>query len=197
MANSNGFLDGVLRLVRDVTSRALNNATTRQPAPQARQDPSQAPSGKRFSVPDYGAVPAPGQGGYPGDYARLPEIAYQPRRDDNPDPGEIVWTWVPYEEDHAQGKDRPVLLIGRDGGWLLGLQVTSQDHDRDAAQEARAGRYWLDIGTGEWDRQGRASEVRVNRIVRIDPDGVRRIGAILDRRVFDAVAAEVRHHYAR
>jgi hypothetical protein len=39
--------------------------------------------------------------------------------------------------------------------------------------------------------------VRVNRIVRIDPDGVRRIGAILDRRVFDAVAAEVRHHYAR
>ena len=85
----------------------------------------------------------------------------------------LVWTWVPYEEDHAQGKDRPVLLIGRDGGWLLGLQVTSQDHDRDAAQEARAGRYWLDIGTGEWDRQGRASEVCVNRIVRIDPDGVR------------------------
>nr|HMQ67019.1 type II toxin-antitoxin system PemK/MazF family toxin [Arachnia sp.] len=74
---------------------------------------------------------------------------------------------------------------------------TSQDHDRDAAQEALAGRYWMDIGTGGWDRQGRPSEVRVNRIVRIDPDGVRRIGAILDRRVFDAVAAEVQHHYAR
>ena len=161
------------------------------PAPKAAAKPQASGTGR----PD--APPAPGQGGYPGDYARLPEIAYQPRRDDNPDPGEIVWTWVPYEEDHAEGKDRPVLLIGRDGGWLLGLQVTSQDHDRDAAQEARAGRYWLDIGTGEWDRQGRASEVRVNRIVRIDPDGVRRIGAILDRRVFDAVAAEVRHHYAR
>ena len=228
MANSTGFLDGVLRVLRDVAVRALSNSTEKkeQPAPRAKQDRRQEPGAKRFTVPDYDsapsterapkpkapkaaakpqasgtgrpdAPPAPGQGGYPGDYARLPEIAYQPRRDDNPDPGEIVWTWVPYEEDHAQGKDRPVLLIGRDGGWLLGLQVTSQDHDRDAAQEARAGRYWMDIGTGGWDRQGRASEVRVNRIVRIDPDGVRRIGAILDRRVFDAVAAEVRHHYAR
>ena len=88
-----------------------------------------------------------------------------------------------------------MLLIGRDGGWLLGLQVTSQDHDVDAAQEADAGRYWTDIGTGEWDNQGRPSEVRVNRIIRIDPEAVRRVGAILDQQIFDAVAREVQRHY--
>ncbi len=85
---------------------------------------------------------------------------YAPRPDGRPDPGEIVWTWVPYEEDHSQGKDRPVLLVGRDGDWLLGLQLTSKDHDRDAEQERRAGRRWVDIGSGAWDRQGRPSEVR-------------------------------------
>nr|WP_231980531.1 TetR/AcrR family transcriptional regulator [Tessaracoccus coleopterorum] len=71
------------------------------------------------------------------------------------------------------------MLIGRDGPWLLGLQVTSQDHDRDAEQEARAGRFWIDIGVGGWDSQRRPSEARVNRIIRIDPDRVRRIGAVL------------------
>ncbi|HMR48850.1 MAG TPA: type II toxin-antitoxin system PemK/MazF family toxin [Arachnia sp.] len=147
--------------------------------------------------PADGPKPAPPRpaGLYPGDYRVAPEIVYDPHPDGRPDPGEIVWTWVPYEEDHTQGKDRPVLLIGRDGDWLLGLQVTSQDHDRDAAQEARAGRYWTDIGAGDWDRQRRPSEVRVNRIVRIDPSAVRRIGAILDRTTFHEVAHEVARHY--
>jgi len=88
-----------------------------------------------------------------------------------------------------------VLLIGHDGPWLLGLQVTSQDHDRDAAQEAAVGRYWTDIGTGEWDNQRRPSEVRVNRLIRIDPETVRRVGAILDQRIFDGVARQVLRHY--
>ncbi|AQP52563.1 growth inhibitor PemK [Tessaracoccus flavescens] len=122
-------------------------------------------------------------------------IVYQPSHDDRPDPGEVVWTWVPYEEDHQQGEDRPVLLIARDGSWLLGLQVTSQDHDRDRDQEARAGRYWIDIGRGAWDSQGRPSEARVNRIIRIDPDTVRRIGAILEEEIFRDVAREVLRHY--
>ena len=132
---------------------------------------------------------------YPGDYTGTPNLTYSPVDDDLPDPGEVVWTWVPYEEDHSQGKDRPVLIIGRDAGWLLGLQVTSQDHDRDAAQEASVGRYWMDIGTGGWDRQGRPSEVRLNRIIRIDPSGVRRIGARLPRDRFAEVARGVLAHY--
>lgn len=158
--------------------------------------PGSAPPPARFRDQD-APRPTPPRpaGSYPGDYGTRPEIVYDPHPDGRPDPGEIVWTWVPYEEDHGQGKDRPVLLIGRDGAWLLGLQVTSQDHDRDVAQEARAGRYWMDIGAGDWDHQRRPSEVRVNRIIRIDPAAVRRIGAILDRTTFHDVAQEVARRY--
>lgn len=131
---------------------------------------------------------------YPGDFRGGIEIRYAPHPDGEPDPGEVVWAWVPYEEDHAKGKDRPVLLVGHDGPWLLGLQLTSQDHDRDAEQERRAGRVWVDIGSGGWDSRGRASEVRVNRVLRIDPRGIRREGAILDRRIFDEVAQALRVH---
>ncbi|MEP9361983.1 hypothetical protein ABLE68_03385 [Nocardioides sp. CN2-186] len=65
------------------------------------------------------------------------KVSYAPRADGRPDPGEVVWGWVPFEDDPAQGKDRPVLLIGQDGRSLLGLMLTSKDHDRDAADEAR------------------------------------------------------------
>lgn len=134
---------------------------------------------------------------YPGDATALPDLTYAPEPDGRPDPGEIVWTWVPYEEDHTQGKDRPMLLIGREGRWLIGLQLTSQDHDRDEEQERRAGRDWLDIGSGAWDGRGRASEVRVNRLIRIDPAQVRREGAVLARDRYEEVTAAVRRHYPR
>ncbi|WP_186815190.1 type II toxin-antitoxin system PemK/MazF family toxin [Terrabacter aerolatus] len=139
------------------------------------------------------AQPTPGGGApYPGDATRLPDTTYAPRPDGRPDPGEIVWTWVPYEEDHSQGKDRPVLVVGREGGWLVGLPLTSKDHDRDEQQERRSGREWVDIGSGAWDGRGRPSEVRVNRLVRIDPDGVRREGAVLPRDRYDMVVAAAR-----
>ena len=99
---------------------------------------------------------------------------------------------MPFEEDHSQGKDRPVLVVGRDAGWLLGLMLTSKDHDRDAAQEARWGRIWFDIGAGAWDPQQRPSEVRLDRVLRIDPGRVRREGASLDRGHFDSVVAALR-----
>jgi hypothetical protein len=157
------------------------------------------PSGERPDRPAPGPkprAPRPASGrnlpetdGYPGDYVGQVKAAYRPELDGEPDPGEVVWSWVPYEEDHSQGKDRPVLVVGNDGPWLLALQLTSQDHDRDAEQEARAGRVWMDIGTGAWDSSGRPSEVRLNRVIRIHPDAVRREGAILDKAVFDEVAA--------
>ncbi len=108
------------------------------------------------------------------------------------DPGEIVWTWVPFEEDHSQGKDRPVLVIGHDGRWLLTLALTSKDHDQDPGEQARAGRRWTDIGSGPWDNRGRDSEVRLDRIPRVDPARVRRVGAVLDERRFNLVATALR-----
>ncbi|MFV0633289.1 type II toxin-antitoxin system PemK/MazF family toxin [Demequina sp.] len=137
------------------------------------------------------------RGRYPGDFKGRVNVSYAPHPDGRADPGEIVWTWVPFEEDHHKGKDRPVLIIGRADGWLLGLQLTSKDHDADAAHEARYGRRWMDIGTGAWDRQRRPSEVRLDRIIRVDPASVRREGAVLDRRTFDSVAHSLSelHHW--
>lgn len=121
-------------------------------------------------------------------------FGYAPRADGQADPGEVVWAWVPYEDDPARGKDRPVLVLDRAGGQLLALPLTSKDHDRDAAEEARAGRHWMDVGSGGWDRQGRPSEVRLDRLLRLDPSAVRREGAALDRAIFDRVVEAANPH---
>jgi hypothetical protein len=131
-------------------------------------------------------------------------IVYAPEIDGEPDPGEVVWAWVPYEDDPSQGKDRPVLLIARaphdggvDGGeeWL-GLMLSSQDHDIDAEDEARYGRYWMDVGSGGWDREGRPSEVRLDRLLRLLPGDIRREGAALVESRFQEVVAAAREHHA-
>jgi hypothetical protein len=123
------------------------------------------------------------------------DTSYEPNPDGQPDPGEVVWAWVAYEDDPSQGKDRPVLLVGRDGDDLLGLQLTSKDHDRDAEDEARYGRHWMDVGRGDWDREHRDSEVRLDRLLRLPATEVRREGAALDRQVFDAVVVAAREHH--
>ena len=123
---------------------------------------------------------------YPGDFTGPLTPEYAPDPDGRPDPGEIVWTWVPYEEDHARGKDRPVLLVGRDGPWLLALQLTSKDHD-GATHPRRS----PPLGRHRRRRlgpPGRPSEVRVDRVVRVGPDAVRREGAVLARERFAEVA---------
>ncbi|NCT90206.1 type II toxin-antitoxin system PemK/MazF family toxin [Cellulomonas sp. APG4] len=131
---------------------------------------------------------------YPGDHTGPLRPVYRPDLDGDPDPGEIVWTWVPYEEDHGRGKDRPVLVVGHDGPWLLALMLSSRDHD--ARPDAR-GESWLDLGTGEWDARRRPSEVRLDRVLRIAPEEVRREGAVLDRARFDAVAAALTARHPR
>jgi hypothetical protein len=125
------------------------------------------------------------------DFEGLLQPAYEPDLDGGADPGEIVWTWVPFEDDPSRGKDRPVLVVGHDGPWVLGLMLTSKDHERDAADEARFGRHWLDLGTGAWDAQRRDSEVRLDRVLRVHPDGIRREGAVLDRERFDHVVGSL------
>jgi hypothetical protein len=115
-------------------------------------------------------------------------LEYAPDLDGEADPGEIVWTWVRYEDDPHQGKDRPVLVVGRDGRTLLGLMLSSQ-HEREGQ------RNWLPLGPGDWDRAHRPSWIRLDRIVEVDEDGIRREGAVLDRARFDRVAARLRTEY--
>lgn len=180
------------------TGTAATRAPGRERKPSDRT-PSPRP-GLRPTAPARSGAPARPAGGgdrtgaYPGDYEGGVRAQYAPRLDGDPDPGEIVWTWVPFEEDFSQGKDRPVLLVGSDGDWLLGVMLTSKDHSRDARDEARWGRYWLDIGSGPWDAQGRDSEVRLDRVIRVEPGAVRREGAVVGRDVFDRVVAGISQH---
>lgn len=128
----------------------------------------------------------------------LAHASYQPIMDGDADPGEVVWTWVPYQEDASVGKDRPAVVIGAEGEGVYLLQLTSKDHSRDAAEEAAAGRYWFDIGSGAWDPKGRPSEVRLDRALWVKATDVRREGSILPevtwRRIIDALEEHQRTH---
>ncbi|WP_449385017.1 type II toxin-antitoxin system PemK/MazF family toxin [Cellulomonas soli] len=180
-------------------TRLVRTALHRLTARPARPGPR---TGTRSPDPAGRTTPTPSRTA-PGDPVRtvLPDHAgpvrtrYSPSPDGRPDPGEIVWTWVAYEDDPSRGKDRPVLLVGRDGPVLLGLPLTSKDHDTDAADEARHGRAWVDIGAGPWDARRRPSEVRLDRVLRIDPAAVRREGAVLPKDVFVRVTDSLARHH--
>jgi PemK-like, MazF-like toxin of type II toxin-antitoxin system len=116
---------------------------------------------------------------------RARKIVYSPDLDGRADPGEIVWTWVVYEDDPSQGTDRPVLVVGRDRNTLLGLMLSSQQHHS-------GDRNWVGIGTGSWDYDGRVSWVRLDRVLDVPEEGIRREGAILEQAMFDKVAARLR-----
>ncbi|MFT0847026.1 type II toxin-antitoxin system PemK/MazF family toxin [Actinomycetaceae bacterium L2_0104] len=122
----------------------------------------------------------------------LPRFEYSPRQDDQPDPGEVVWTWVPYEEDRSQGKDRPVLVLAEDSGRIVFAQLTSKDHVQSGTRRDRNGNHWKDIGSGSWDSRGRASEVRLDRLLCVHPDRVRREGSRLDATRFTEVVAAIK-----
>ena len=138
-----------------------------------------------------GPVEGAPKSAYPGDFTGRSAVRYAPRPDGDPDPGEAVWTWVPYEEDHSRGKDRPVLLVGHHGTYLLGLMMTS----RDRVAPGTASDLYVDLGSGAWDKQGRASEVRLDRVLQIRPDSVRREGAVLDKARFEKVASGLRRRH--
>ncbi|MFD9306376.1 type II toxin-antitoxin system PemK/MazF family toxin [Streptomyces sp. NPDC060048] len=116
------------------------------------------------------------------------QTSYAPDRDGDPDPGEIVWTWVPFEENDGRGKDRPVLVVAREaGGTLLAVQLSSKRHDHD--------REWVPIGTGPWDSAGRESWVDVDRVLRVHEAGMRREACALDRGRFQLVVDRLRERY--
>ena len=176
-----------LRSLGNVVRRGLRMLQKRPAAPPVRGRDQRA--GGRRPVP--GGSASAGNADYPGDYHGRISVRYAPQPDGDPDPGEVVWAWVPYEEDHGKGKDRPVLLVGHNGSFLLGLMLTSKDRVPAGSSSAD----YLDLGTGGWDKQGRPSEVRLDRILQISPDSVRREGAVLDRARFEKVASGLRRRH--
>jgi len=120
---------------------------------------------------------------------RARRLVYAPDLDGRADPGEVVWTWVVYEDDPSKGKDRPVLVVGRDRSTLLGLMLSSQEHHKGE-------RNWVGIGSGSWDYEARPSWVRLDRVLDVPEEGIRREGAILERTTFEVVAARLRAEYS-
>ncbi|MCW2912103.1 MAG: hypothetical protein JWN52_171 [Actinomycetia bacterium] len=132
---------------------------------------------------DHGEDARPARGAVREIYTpeRAATLEYSPDLDGLADPGEIVWAWVPYEEDPDRGKDRPLLVVGRHGRRLLALMLSSRDHgDSDD---------WLALGSGDWDREERSSSVRLDRVFALDEDDIRREGSVLDPKRFAHVAA--------
>lgn len=185
-------LKRLVRIARDVVVPALQKAahtrqrTGRTSSSGARSTPaSSTRSGTGVTMPsfDRGATTSSHVDARRGEVdtaTARPKVAYAPVRDDDADPGEVVWAWVPYEEDPTQGKDRPLLVIGHIEDDVAALALTSRAHDD---------RHHHPLGTGPWDNRGRPSWIKLDRLLRLDPDAIRREGAVLDRNRFDGVVA--------
>ncbi|MDD7465958.1 MAG: type II toxin-antitoxin system PemK/MazF family toxin [Actinomycetaceae bacterium] len=121
----------------------------------------------------------------------LPHFSYRPERNNLPDPGEVVWTWVPFEENDGQGKDRPVLVLAMEGDYAIFVQLTSKDHADRGIFRDRFGTWWMDIGAGEWDSQGRPSEAKLSKLWVVHESRIRRTGSALDASTYHAVIAAI------
>jgi PemK-like, MazF-like toxin of type II toxin-antitoxin system len=114
--------------------------------------------------------------------------SYSPHTDGAPDPGEIVWTWVPFEENDGRGKDRPVLVVAvESAGSYLAVQLTSKDHDGEGD--------FVSIGAGGWDAEHRPSWVNLDRVIRVREGGMRREAAALPREPFERVTDRLHQRY--
>jgi hypothetical protein len=137
--------------------------------------------------------PSPGQTGPDAtvevDPATIGQVSmtYGPDPDGEPDPGEVVWTWVPFEENDGRGKDRPVLLVAAEpAGTYLGVQLTSKRHH---------GADFVPVGAGGWDSEHRPSWANLDRVIRIHPAGMRREGTALAHKAFTAVTGRLSSRY--
>ena len=81
-----------------------------------------------------------------------------------------------------------MLIIGRRGAWLAGLMLTSK------SPGAGPNRVFMDVGRGPWDRRQRSSQVRLDRLLDVDPSRVRREGAALDPAMFAKVLDAARQY---
>ncbi|WP_101831398.1 type II toxin-antitoxin system PemK/MazF family toxin [Frankia canadensis] len=115
-------------------------------------------------------------------------MSYSPQSDGAPDPGEIVWTWVPFEENDGRGKDRPVLVVAVEpAGTCLAVQLTSRNHDGDGD--------FVSVGAGGWDGEHRPSWVNLERVIRVHEDGMRRESTALPREPFERVTDRLSQRY--
>lgn len=189
VSDTSRFLTALGRVLRAIVSPA---STRPSAGPPAGASASGADASRRAPFAD--GEPSPGRFGDDAtievdpDRLRGVELSYAPTPDGDPDPGEVVWTWVPYEERDGRGKDRPVVIVAASkAGDYLAVQLTSKAHDGD--------RDYVALGEGPWDASGRPSWAKTDRVFRVRPGGMRREAASLDERRFDLVAGALSQRY--
>jgi hypothetical protein len=178
-----GLLGDLIKTVSDaVRSGRRRGGAPARPAP-GRPRPSRAAAGG-----------SPGESGPDAtvevDPHRIGAVrtSYSPQTDGAPDPGEVVWTWVPFEENDGRGKDRPVLVVAAEpGGTYLAVQLTSKDHDGEAD--------YVPLGAGGWDGGRRPSWASLDRVIRVRQGGMRREAAAVPREPFEQVAGRLHQRY--
>jgi sirohydrochlorin ferrochelatase len=116
-------------------------------------------------------------------------VTYSPDLDGRADPGEVVWAWVPYEDEPDRGKDRPLLVVGRHASTLRALMLSSR------APNGHQAEHWLELGSGAWDREARVSYLRLDRLFELGESDIRREGSVLEASRFELVAAALRSRY--
>ncbi len=111
-------------------------------------------------------------------------LRYSAQPDGRPDAGEVVWGWVPYQEDPHQGKDRPLLILApASGDRVYAMKLTSR-RPADGSDHVL-------LGSGPWDHAGRPSWLDVDQVYLVPRRGVRREGAAVAPEVFDRVAEQL------
>lgn len=189
VSDTSRFLTALGRVLRAILTPASTRSSTGSPT---RSTASSKPDASRPAP--FAGEASPGQFGDDAtieiDPGRLRgvELSYAPTPDGDPDPGEVVWTWVPYEERDGRGKDRPVVIVAASqAGDYLAVQLTSKAHDGD--------RDYVSLGEGPWDASGRPSWAKTDRVFRVRAGGMRREAASLDERRFDLVAGALAQRY--
>jgi hypothetical protein len=187
MARSSGLLAAVIDLFRPSTTRRATPEAPRKRATEKRATWKRA-TGRRPADAETPAAPI-STGTVEVDPRSLGRVVLEwtPSADGVPDPGEIVWTWIPYEENDGRGKDRPVLVVASGRYGLLGIQLTSKDHDGDPDH--------VSIGTGAWDGAHRESWARLDRVFRVEPSAVRREGSFLPESTYRGLARVLASRY--
>jgi hypothetical protein len=180
-----GWLRDRIRTVSDVMTGGRGGASSREAGPKGGRGPTPAPTDTGGSPGEFGPDAT-----VEVDPHRIGPVrmSYSPQPGGTPDPGEIVWTWVPFEENDGRGKDRPVLVVAvESAGTYLALQLTSKDHDGKGD--------FVSVGAGGWDGEHRPSWVNLDRVIQVHEGGMRREAAALPREPFERVTDRLHQRY--
>lgn len=114
-------------------------------------------------------------------------IFFAPNMDGQADSGEVVWVPVPAgngDEVH----ERAILVIGRTRTTVFGLLISPNPEHADED-------WWLSIGSGDWDETGRPCWVRLDRLLEVSEQDVRREGILFPQSRFERIANRLRAKY--